>query len=118
MPRTSRLLIQTVNAVTIATFTDGSVIDMQHIDNIREELLELMDKRDRARLVVQMSKVHHFSSSALGMLVELQAAAKKCKGKLILCGLRPEIRKVFKITKLEKKFSFAETEKDALAKLA
>lgn len=118
MPRTSRLIIETMNNVTFATFTDASVIDLQHIDNIRDELLELMQKRDRARLVVQMSKVHHFSSSALGMLVELAAAAKKCKGKLVLCAVRPEIRKVFKITKLEKKFKFADTEKDAVAALS
>lgn len=118
MPRASRLDVETVSGVTFASFTDASVIDLQHIDNIREELLEMMEKRDRAKLVLRMAKVHHFSSSALGMLVELAAATKKCKGKLVLCGVRPEIRKVFKITKLEKKFRFAETDKDAVAALS
>jgi anti-sigma B factor antagonist len=117
MPRASRLLVETVRDVTVVTFTDSTVIDLQHIDNIRDELLELMVDRACRKMILQMSKVHHFSSSALGMLVEATAAAKKQKGKLILCGLQPEIRKIFKITKLEKQFHFAATEKEALSAL-
>jgi anti-sigma B factor antagonist len=117
MPRASRLLVETIKDVTSVTFTDTTVIDLQHIDNIRDELMELLVERDRRKVILHMSKVQHFSSSALGMLVEAAAAAKKQKGTLVLCGVQPEIRKIFKITKLEKQFRFAADEKEALALL-
>lgn len=117
MPRASRLLVENYRDVTSVTFTDATVIDLQHIDNIREELLDLLVAQDRRKVVLHMSKVQHFSSSALGMLVEAAAAAKKQKGTLVLCGLQPAIRKLFKITKLEKQFKFAADEREALALL-
>jgi len=117
MPRSSRLLVETVKDVTLVTFTDSTVIDLQHIDNIRDELLEMLVSRGCRKVVLDMSKVQHFSSSALGMLVEAAAAAKKAKGQLVLCGVQPEIRKIFKITKLEKQFQFAASEKEALSAL-
>ncbi|HRX85328.1 MAG TPA: STAS domain-containing protein [Phycisphaerae bacterium] len=117
MPRASRLLVETYRDVTSVTFTDATVIDLQHIDNIRDELLELLVKQDRRKVILHMGKVQHFSSSALGMLVEAAAASKKQKGTLVLCGVQPEIRKIFKITKLEKQFRFAADEKAALAAL-
>jgi anti-anti-sigma factor len=42
---------------------------------------------------------------------------RKLKGQMILCSLKPEIRKVFKITGLEKQFKFCDNEKEALAAL-
>jgi len=117
MPITSRLLVQTIKDVTVATFTDASVIDSQHIEHIRRELSEMVDKQNRKRLILDMTKIHHFSSSALGILIPLRERIKALKGDLILCGLRPEICKVFKITKLEKHFTFRADESDALAAL-
>ena len=117
MPATSRLLVQSIKNVTVVTFTDSSVIDTQHIENIRKELYEFVDRQNRKRLVLDMSKIHHFSSSALGILIPLREKIKKLKGDLILCGVRPEIRKIFKITQLEKHFKFADDEAAALAAL-
>ena len=117
MPITSRLLVESIKDVTVATFTDTSVIDAQHIEHIRKDLCEMVDRQNKKRLILDMSKVHHFSSSALGILIALRDRIQKLKGELILCGLRPEIRKVFKITKLEKHFTFAADESEALSRL-
>jgi anti-sigma B factor antagonist len=103
-----------VGQVTVVTVADGSLIDAQHIDNIRETLIELIAKQDRKRVALVMSRVHHFSSSALGMLMQVAGEARRAKGKLVLCAVRPEVRKVFKITKLEKQFKFADSEAGAL----
>ena len=117
MPATSRLLVESIKDVTVATFTDTSVIDVQHIEHIRRDLCAMVDQQNKKRLILDMSKVHHFSSSALGILIPLRDRIQKLKGELILCGLRPEIRKVFKITKLEKHFTFAADESEALSRL-
>ena len=114
MPAMSPLLIEYIQDAAVVTFMESAVIEAQHIERIRRDLDDLVDKRDQRRLVLDMSKVSQFSSAALGMLISLEDRTAKRKGKLILCGLRPDIRQVFKITKLEKMFTFADTEAHAL----
>ena len=115
MPPQPRLVVQTIKDVTLVTFTDSSVIDAQFIESIRRELFDLVDKQNRSRLILDLSKVQYLSSSALGVLIPLHEKIKKLKGRLVLCGVNSDIRKVFKITKLEKLFAFKSTEGDALS---
>lgn len=117
MPRSGGLQVETLKEVTVVTITDATLIDLQHIENIRDDLLDLVVNQNRRKMILDMSKVQHFSSSALGMLVEASAAIKKIKGQLVLCGVQPEIRKIFKITKLDRQFKFAADEKEAFAAL-
>jgi anti-anti-sigma regulatory factor len=51
------------------------------------------------------------------VLIPLREKTQELKGDLILCGVQPPIRKVFKITKLEKQFKFCNSEAEALAAL-
>jgi anti-sigma B factor antagonist len=115
MPAQSKLMVQTVKDVTCVTFTDASVVDAQLIESIRKELFDLVDNQNRRKLVLDMSKVQYLSSSALGVLIPLNEKVLKLKGSLYLCGVNPEIMKVFKITKLDKIFKFKDTEGEALS---
>ena len=115
MPPQSRLAVQDFNDVTLVTLNETSVVDLQLIENIRRELFDLVDKQNRKKLVVDLSKVQHLSSSALGVLIPLHEKTQKLKGQLVLCGVNPNIMKVFKITRLDKIFSFKRTESDALS---
>jgi anti-sigma B factor antagonist len=117
MPAPSRLVIQTIKDVTCVTITDSSVVDAQLIEGIKKELFELVDKQDRRKLTLDMSKVQYLSSTALGVLIPLNEKILKLKGSLYLCGVSPEIMKVFKITKLDKIFKFKNTEGEALSDL-
>ncbi len=115
MPPQARLIVQTVKDVTLVTVTEPSIIDARLIEGIKGELFELVDKQNRRKLVLDMTKVQYLSSSALGLLIPVHEKTQKLKGLLVLCGVNPKIKKVFKITKLDKLFTFAETEGDALA---
>ncbi len=115
MPPPSRMLVQSIKDVTIVTFADPSVVDTQLIENIRKELFELVEKQNRSKLILDLSKVQYLSSSALGVLIPLHELTKKLKGRLVLCGVNADIMKVFKITRLDRLFIFRLTESDALA---
>ena len=114
MPAPSRLLVQSIRDVTMVTFSDSSIVDLQLIESIRKELFELVEKQNRAKLVLDLSKVQYLSSSALGVLIPLHELTKKLKGRLVLCGVSADIMKVFKITRLDKLFTFKALEGDAL----
>jgi anti-sigma B factor antagonist len=111
----ARLLIEDVKGVAVVTFNDTSVVDAQHIEDIRRQLMELVAQKNKTRVVLDMSRVSHLSSTALGVLIPLGQKAKELKGGLVLCGVQPPIRKLFKITKLEKQFRFCDDETEALA---
>jgi anti-sigma B factor antagonist len=119
MPAPSRLVVQTLKDVTCVTFTDTSVVDAHLIETIKKELYDLVDKPAGAgrRLVLDMSKVQYLSSAALGVLIPLNEKVLKLKGTMYICGVNPEIMKVFKITKLDRIFKFKDSEAEALADL-
>jgi len=54
-------------------------------------------------------------SPGLGSLINLKNKLAAIKGELALCGIRPEIRKLFSLTGLEKDFRFHPDDAAALA---
>jgi anti-sigma B factor antagonist len=110
----SRLLIQPIRDVTVVTFSDASILDAAQVQQLGEDLYDLVDNRARRKLVLDFSNVKFLSSSALGVLITLRKKSEEIKGRLLLCSLRPELRKVFKITSLDKLFEFYDNEEKAL----
>ena len=117
MPAMSRLLVQYIKDVTVVTFTESSIIDVQQIEQMRKDLYDMVDKQYKRRMILDMSKVKHLSSSALGVLLPLREKIKKLKGDLYLVGVTPDIRKIFKVTRLDKHFKFSDSEAAALTKM-
>jgi anti-sigma B factor antagonist len=64
-------------------------------------------------VVIDLSRVAILPSLALGRLVEISNHCKHRGLGLTLVGLRPQIRQVFAITRLDQVFRFAETVEDA-----
>ncbi|MEQ8847818.1 STAS domain-containing protein [Botrimarina sp.] len=91
---------------------DPRLLDEARIQTLEKEMIGAIEASSEERVVIDFSKVEFMSSSMLGKLVQVH---KKCKGfkvKLKLAGVSPEIREVFKITRLDKLFDI---EKDAAA---
>jgi anti-sigma B factor antagonist len=51
----------------------------------------------------------------LGVLINLRKKTDAIKGRVVICSLRGEIKKAFKITRLDKLFDFYDNEEKALA---
>lgn len=108
------ILVQRIKQVTVVNFQDASMLDSAHIDRVGEALYKLVDDEDRRQIILDFTDVKFLSSAALGVLVNLQKKAGKVKGQVLICGLRDEIHKVFKITNLDKLFKFHPDEHAAL----
>ncbi len=108
--------ISQIQDVTVVNFQQSSILDSAAVEAIGESLYKLVDEQARRKIVLDFTPVRFLSSSMLGVLIALQKKARTIKGKIVLCGLRPELMKVFKITKLDKMLTFADDEQQALRK--
>ena len=109
------LLIQQFKDVSVVDFQNVGVLDGSNIDALGRTLMEMVQKQDHRKLVLDFSLVRFMSSQALGVLIQLKKATDLLKGRIIIVGLRPDLLKVFKITNLHKLFTFHETQEKGLA---
>lgn len=116
MTNSANLVIHNMRDVTVVNVDETNILDATQVEAIGDQLYDLVDNRDRRKLVIDFSKVRLLSSSALGMLITLNKKSKAIKGQVILCGLRPDLTKIFTITRLDKMFNFCDNEQAALKK--
>lgn len=108
------LLIQTLRDVTVATVNDTAVVDAPRLEAMAAGLYTLVDDRACKKLIIDFTKVKSLSSSAMSTLIELRKKIQAIKGSMVLCGLRPELQQLFKITGMNKLFDLYPTEQEAL----
>jgi len=111
----SHLIVQTYAGVTVVTVDSSVILDAAQIQKMSEELYQLVDDQARGRIILDFSKVRMLSSQAIGMLLSLRKKSESIKGEAVLCGIRADLHKVFKITQIDKLFKFFDTDKAALA---
>lgn len=110
----SRLLVTDYAGVAVVAFQDNSILDARQIDQIGRELYELVDVKDRRKMILDFSSVRFLGSQTLGVLINLHKKAAAAKGEVVLCSLRKDLLKVFKITSLDKVFKFFKDDASAL----
>lgn len=88
----------------VATLTDPSILDAPPLDTLREELVRVVENGDSLPLVIDFSRVDFLSSAMLDILGQLHRRMAASHRALHLCGLRPQIRELFKVTKLDTLF--------------
>ena len=113
----SGLVISQMLGVVIAEIKTPSLLEGPEVDRLAQALFDLVDKRALKKIIVDFSGVTFLASMMLGKLVTLNAKSQEIDGMVILCGLKPNIMKVFEITKLDSLLHFAVDEKQALKKL-
>lgn len=101
--------------VRIVEFTHNKILDEANIKEIGDAIVGLIDERETPKLLIDFANVDHLSSAALGMLININSKVKAKNGSLRLANIRPTIRDVFVITKLDKLFKILGTREEALA---
>jgi anti-sigma B factor antagonist len=94
-------------------FLTPRILDEGQLDTVTREVLEKIDKSSEEKIVLDFKPVQFMSSSMLGKLVLIHKKCKEFKAKLKLSGISPEIRPVFKMTKLDKVFDIENDEESA-----
>ena len=114
MPEQGKILVQTVQGITLVIFEDESILDPLQVQDIGEQLHRLIEEEDRQRMILDFQKVKILSSQMLGVLIGLLKRIRSDRGRIVICGMKSELHKVFKITNLDKLFNFYDTEGHAL----
>ena len=110
----TEFLVTNIRGVTVVDFQSPSILNSVEVDTIGQRLYRLVDEQAHRKIVLDFGQVRFLSSQMLGVLINLHKKAEQINGAVILCGLRPELSKVFKITRLDKILKFAKDEEAAL----
>jgi len=99
------------NDVTIVT-VEGE-IDVETSPQLRERFDELLAEGEH-NFVIDLAGVDFIDSSGLAAFVRLFKRVRIGEGDVKLCGLRPEILKIFELTRLNRVFDIFETRAEAV----
>jgi len=110
----SGLVISQIHGVTVATFREQALLDGPVLDAAASELYALVDDQARRRVVVDFTLVRFLSSQAVGVMIQLRQKARAIDGRVVLCGLQPNLSRIFEIMNLQKVLEFAPDEEHAL----
>jgi anti-anti-sigma factor len=113
----SGLVVSQVNDVTVVTFRSPSILEMTAVEAVGEQLYKLVDRQARRKVLLNMQAVRFWSSQMISVLLNLHKKAGQIDGKVVICSLRPELRKVFKVTNLHRVLNFAKDEDEAMSML-
>ncbi len=108
------MAIETYSSDGILTiqFQTPRILDEAQLEQVTKDVLTQLDKTTEEKVILDFAPVQFMSSSMLGKLVMIHKKCKEFKVKLKLSGISPDIREVFKISRLDKLFDI---EKDQAA---
>jgi anti-sigma B factor antagonist len=86
------------------TFKNQALLDEACLRDLKKQLFDLADKKPGLGMRLNFSDVSFMSSSCLGLLVTLDKHLRDTDRTLTLCNIKPQILKVFEMTKLDKIF--------------
>jgi anti-sigma B factor antagonist len=104
---------------TAVVFKTPTLMNQADVDRLRAELMRMVDEEKRTRLIIDFTEVRFLSSQVVGLLLALHkrvAAAKSADpgAELVLCGLRPELIDLLKITRIDRLLTIKPTRKEAI----
>lgn len=111
----SALAVSEVGDVTVVSFQGNSILDVSTVQQIGRELYELVEAQGKLRIMLDFKEVRFLSSQALGVLLTLRRKADKAGAEVVVSQARPELARVFKITKIDDMFKFFDDNAQAMA---
>jgi len=101
--------------VTIGSIHGSSMLDGRVVEAFGQQALAFVKPRTGLNLLLDFAGVDYLSSAALTELIKINDAVVAGGGSMRLCGLTPQIQKVFEITRFDKSFDIQKGETAAHA---
>ncbi len=108
------LRLETIDGVTVVSFVDSKIVTEENIQEVGDQLYSLVEDEGHRSLLLNFGNVQYLSSAALGKLINMKKKVGSSGGKMKLCCIHPELRVVFKITRLDQVFEIFDEEQSAL----
>jgi len=109
----SGLNVQSHGSVSVVTFPD--VLDVECVQHLSPQLYALVEQPPTPHLLLDFRNVRFLSSRALGVLLTLRRKADPSGVQVAFSAMRPELLRVFQLTKLDALFRFFGSQDEALA---
>ena len=87
-------------------------IDAYSSPSLKDKIVKEIESGTK-KLVLNLTNVDYIDSAGLGVLVALLKRIKKEQGVLRIAGLKPNILKIFQLTRLNQIFDIFNTEEQA-----
>jgi anti-sigma B factor antagonist len=110
-----KIMINKYGEINEVTLMDSRILDETVIGQLGEALNTIADEMEKPNIILNFEHVNYLSSAVLGKLVALRKRVVEGKGRVVLCGLKPDIFEIFKITQLNKVFEIYGDSSKALA---
>ena len=107
-----------VSGIFVAEFWDCLRLDPAPVQVLRKRFDEHLASGGRSDLVVDLLGVGFAGSAALGGFVALQRVARAKGGRMVFCNVDPTVFEVFRVSRLDSLYTFADDRATALAELS
>jgi anti-anti-sigma factor len=106
--------ITSQDSVAIVTFKATSISDVETIAIAAGQIKDFIDKNRPGKLIFDFAGVKFFSSQVLGLLLDVRSKLQIHGGRMAISAINPQLNRVFKITNLDKIFTFFPDRQSAL----
>jgi anti-sigma B factor antagonist len=88
-------------------------IDAYHSADFKRIIREKMAGFSEKKIVLDMSHVSYIDSAGLGSLVALLKDARNQGKSIVLASLKPNVKRIFEMTRLDRVFKISDTLEEA-----
>ncbi|MHC5538305.1 STAS domain-containing protein [Singulisphaera rosea] len=99
-----QLLVETVQGVMIASFTNTQLVSEEVLFEVESELIGLVDGSRPSSVLLNFREVRSMSSTMLAVLLKVSRRVSGIGGRLKICGLSPDLEPIFRITRFDRLF--------------
>ncbi len=96
--------------ITIGTLSNTKMLEGTTVTDFGARVLEYVSGRTDLNLLLDFANIDYLASAALTELIKINDAVVSGGGALRVCGLSPNIAKVFEITNFSKVFEISPEE--------
>ncbi|MCE5326158.1 MAG: STAS domain-containing protein [Planctomycetaceae bacterium] len=117
MDDSSKISVSQASGVTVVALKSASLLDAVEIDTIGRQIDAALADLTAPKVILDLRNLQNLSSSMIGVFLTVHKKAQATKGRVVLCGLKPHLMKVFQIANLDRILSFAADGHEALKRL-
>jgi anti-anti-sigma factor len=101
-------------SVFVMKFNLPEWIDTLEIDALMDQALKSLENTAPERWIIDLSDVAYLGSAMLGLMVNIRERIRQAGGSLVLCGLSPQLLRIFQTCCLERLFIIVKNRPDAM----
>ena len=99
---------------TVVEFKTESLMNAIDLEKMSASLMSLVEVDGHRQVVLDFTPVKYLSSQAIGIILALHKRLSQSSGRLVLCGVGPQLLQLLKITRLNLILKVVPSQKEAL----